>query len=300
MLIWLATEGFGRGEFQRQDRCHGMLFTDYYDILEINRDAAPEEIKQAYRRLAKKYHPDKNPGREKSVERKFRQITVAYETLINPQHKIRYDLTLKGSDRKNQVRADYFDRLSRADQFRRKCAFMFHEFLNNNPEAGVAIYEHLQKEYTKYRLDDVFDYTDSRDCEYLIAEAYHKLGDYRVAMEIYESLIEYERRRPCFHHFIEEIKARLKQIYFHVLTNPKNLEDIPTDLAKIRALGLPKQETAWIYKRLAECYIEINWTTLARQMLELAFELNPRMKGVKKLCEQLNLEHLQRQQKNVP
>jgi curved DNA-binding protein CbpA len=276
-----------------------MLFTDYYHILEINRDATPEEIKQAYRRLAKKYHPDKNPGREKSVERKFRQIAVAYETLSDTKQKFKYDLMLQAADRKERLRARYFDQLSRAEQLRRKCALMFHEFLNRNIEAGVSIYEQLQREDKKFRLDDVFDYDDSRDCEFLIAEAYHKLGDHRAAMGIYESLIEYEKRRPCFHHFTDEIKERLKQIYFHVLTNPENLEAIPTDLEKIRALDLSKQETAWIYKRLAECYIEINWMPQAKELLTMAFELNPRIKGAKKLCEQLGMEHLLRQRRKT-
>jgi DnaJ-class molecular chaperone len=56
---------------------------DYYKILEIERDASEEEIKHAYRRLAKKYHPDLNKTDPKAKE-KFIELHEAYETLINP------------------------------------------------------------------------------------------------------------------------------------------------------------------------------------------------------------------------
>jgi len=58
-------------------------YKDYYKILEIERDASEEEIKLAYRRLAKKYHPDLNKTDPKAKER-FIELHEAYETLIDP------------------------------------------------------------------------------------------------------------------------------------------------------------------------------------------------------------------------
>lgn len=63
---------------------------DYYDILGINRNADEKEIKKAYRKLAKKYHPDTNPG-DKQTEQKFKEITEAYNVLSNPEKKKLYD-----------------------------------------------------------------------------------------------------------------------------------------------------------------------------------------------------------------
>ena len=75
---------------------------------------------------------------------------------------------------------------------------MFQELLNENIEAGLEIYEQLQREKRKGCIDDFLGYADSRDCEYLIAEAYQTLGDYRTAMEIYESLIKSEKASSMF------------------------------------------------------------------------------------------------------
>lgn len=63
---------------------------DFYEVLEINKSATDAEIRKAYRRLAKKYHPDLNPG-DKSAEAKFKEVNEAYEVLSNKDSKARYD-----------------------------------------------------------------------------------------------------------------------------------------------------------------------------------------------------------------
>lgn len=63
---------------------------DYYEVLGVNRSASDDEIKKAYRKLARKFHPDLNPG-DKSAEDKFKQLQVAYDVLSNPDDRKLYD-----------------------------------------------------------------------------------------------------------------------------------------------------------------------------------------------------------------
>lgn len=67
-----------------------MAFIDYYKVLEIDKKATEAEIKKAYRKLARKYHPDINPN-DKDAEKKFKEINEANEVLGNPEKRKKYD-----------------------------------------------------------------------------------------------------------------------------------------------------------------------------------------------------------------
>jgi len=67
-----------------------MAKRDYYDVLGVNKSASPDELKSAYRKLAVKYHPDKNPG-DKTAEDKFKEASEAYGVLSDKSKKENYD-----------------------------------------------------------------------------------------------------------------------------------------------------------------------------------------------------------------
>ena len=288
-----------------------MQIPDYYQVLEIRRDATANEIKSAFRKLAKRYHPDKNPERIAFAERMFREVCNAYSTLQNKKQKSDYDRVLQTIERQQKSHEIYLDSLNRLNQSYAKLELLLEALLRQNYETGISMYEQLRhhSEATgkEWRIDDFLSYEESRDCEFLIAEAYQKLGfsngdeasalerhrKIEQAMLIYESLLSAEVKRPCFRHFIREVKERLKFIYLYSFSVEGYHQTSQIPLTKIRALKLPKRETAWIYKKIAEFYVEIDRYPEARTVLKMAFELQPRLTGAKKICQRLNMENLQ-------
>ena len=78
-----------------------MKYKDYYKILGVARDASADDIKKAYRKLARKYHPD--VSKEKNAEESFKEVSEAYETLRDPEKRAAFDQL--GSHAAGQERA---------------------------------------------------------------------------------------------------------------------------------------------------------------------------------------------------
>ena len=68
---------------------------DYYKILSVKENASQDEIKKVYKKLAVKYHPDKNPKNKKQAEEKFKEISEAYYVIGNPEKRSQYDMMRK-------------------------------------------------------------------------------------------------------------------------------------------------------------------------------------------------------------
>ena len=288
-----------------------MQTPNYYQILELKRNATLSEIKQAFRKLAKKYHPDKldtnvNTDQVDYAERMFRDICNAYDVLQDNKRKADYDRILQNIEHQKLSYQSYIDRLKTINQDHANLEMLFQELLHRNYKTGITMYEKLCKKYEnkgkKWSIDNFFNYEDSRDCEFLIAEAYHNLSysnggtstdectrRLELAMKMYESLLSAEGKRPCFKHFIKEVKERLKRIYLYHFSVEGYQKTSQIPIKKIKELNLSKRETAWMYKKIAEFYVEMRLIPEAREMLLMAFDLQPNLSGTKKICKTLNI-----------
>ncbi len=130
-----------------------MVQKDYYAILGVPRNATLDEIKRAYRRLALKYHPDRNPG-DKEAEEKFKEISEAYNVLSDPEKRALYDAYghagLKSSGYKGfEDVSDIFKTFS--DLFEEFFGFSFEETGGPSPRKGADLSHEVVLE-----LEDLF------------------------------------------------------------------------------------------------------------------------------------------------
>jgi len=102
---------------------------DYYKILGVSPNATEQEIKMAYRRLALKYHPDRNPG-DPTAEEKFKEISEAYAVLMDPVKRRQYDeaRTSRKEERFSYSEEQIFEEIFKPDNFFRLFKDMLYEF----------------------------------------------------------------------------------------------------------------------------------------------------------------------------
>src|SRR5436190_16349813 len=112
-----------------------MAKRDYYEVLGVERSAGDEEIKKAYRKLAVKFHPDKNPG-DKAAEEKFKELGEAYEILSDPQQRAAYD-------QYGHAASDPRRRATRGGGGFHDPFEIFREVFNQRGPAGGSIFEDL-------------------------------------------------------------------------------------------------------------------------------------------------------------
>ena len=94
-----------------------MADKDYYEILGLKNGASPDEIKKAFRKLAVKYHPDKNAG-DKKAEDRFKEINEAYAVLSDPEKKTQYDQFGSAGFHQRYSQEDIFRNFNAGDIFR--------------------------------------------------------------------------------------------------------------------------------------------------------------------------------------
>ena len=264
--------------------------TNYYEVLGVARKASADSIKQCFRKLAKRYHPDTNAHRAKWAEERIRVIIEAHDTLIDGRKRKAYDKRLDQSLAKEKERDPYTESLRRrVNDPAAQAKLALHYLLREKPDEGVEAFEKLrEREGENFNLSTYLELKDYLDCEFLLGEAYEKRGDWRQALEFYENVYREERDGPV-RFFLEEVKDRIKDIYCKKLARKSDPQEAIDIYDKVLALGIPKKTEAYIHKKIAEAYFKSGNIKRAKMHLQRAFALEPKLKGAQKICEKLGV-----------
>lgn len=211
---------------------------DYYKILKVSRNASTEEIKEAYRRLAREYHPDLHPGNP-SAEERFKEICQAYEVLSDTVQRSEYDQgwePMKTQERKREKSPQDFYVRAVAKALEKNYQGAVEDYtqaIELNPQFVEA---YLKRAATRYQLGD--DRGTLKDCTqalqinpnlalayYYQGRARYRLGYTQAALEAYSQAIRLEPDQA--------------QAYYHRSIANHDLQELPAaveDLKKAMAL----------------------------------------------------------------
>ena len=175
---------------------------NYYEVLGVKPDCTPKEIKRAFRRKAKRLHPDLKEGHKEEAEDQMRILLSAYEVLSNPEKRSNYSQAYTRYFSKSKFNYREFLKNRKHDLIS-QAKLIFHDLLNSNHDEALMLYEQLRFEGDAFDLRSCLEYEDYMDCLFLLAEAFEKKHDFIRACVLYKELFLLEQRKPYFHHFIE-------------------------------------------------------------------------------------------------
>jgi curved DNA-binding protein CbpA len=262
---------------------------NYYEILEIDHDATREAVKAAFRSRAKKCHPDLHPeeGSEWAHER-MQELLRAYEVLIDDEKRAHYDKTLSRLEGRRGT--SYRESLKkRQHEPRACCQLIFLDLLEGRGAVGLALYETMRASPRTFSLAAHMTVADRLDCEFLLAEEYERQHRDEDAFAHYSRIYQEDRRYRYFRHFREEILLRMRNIVIRFLWSEVSLPLALRGFSETLRDALHRRDRAFMYKKMAECFLMAGDERLARLNLLAAFQLHPGIAGVKKIVAKLSL-----------
>ncbi|MDN3515766.1 MAG: DnaJ domain-containing protein [Candidatus Brocadia sp.] len=257
---------------------------NYYDILEVHQEVSTEEIRRSFRTLIKKYHPDIHGPNKLWAESKTKTIIQAYKTLSDSTTRDQYDKQHRHLLQSRRApRPAKKDATTKTDDIQSRVRSIFVDLLNSHTNNAIENYERLLKDCIGVDFFLHLNHRDYIDCKFLLAEAYERFGKYEVSIELYEFILERGKNSTYRRHLLHEIKERLRNIYCRKLARCGPPEKALRYYEKVLKLDLYKNENAFIYKKMAECFLKMGEYENALKHLNIALSLKPNLPGTNKL-----------------
>jgi hypothetical protein len=209
-------------------------FIDYYRVLEVAPSATQGEIRQAFRRLVLKAHPDKNPRRTAWSERRIRELIEAYETIGNREKRLRFDQECR--QRRDGPRRTAPTKPKESEFFFFKksdpgaCALRILYFLLHGRGAeALPLLGKMEAKRGPGFLREELDVRDYLDCLFLLGEYHIEKREYREALRRLRAFYLHERHARFPRHYLDAVVAHLKDLY---------LRKLPQTVPPLEALDL--------------------------------------------------------------
>ncbi len=261
---------------------------NYYQVLQVQEGSDRAEIRNSFRKLAKKYHPDKTRTNGISSEDKIKLLIKAYKTLTDSEKRIHYDTQLQNNNARGFYYKEKVERESYKQDLKSQAKAVLNDLLNKNGHQAIRNYERLKEENKEFELLAFLNLKDYLDCKFLLAEEYEKQGHYELAFKLYEYVYQEEDGNPARKHLLEEIKERIIRLSCKKLIKLAQPGAALAYLTRALNLKLNKNEEAFVYKKIADSYVASGEWDSALEKFNRALSLCPNLKGAQTLKNKLN------------
>jgi tetratricopeptide (TPR) repeat protein len=158
----------------------------------------------------------------------------------------------------------------------------------NNVEKALENYDRLKSDCRETDPLICMTLNEYIDCKFLLAEEYERQGKYHNAIEFYEHVHSKKDLTLTRQYLFDETKDRIRNIYCHQLAKSSLPNEAINYYKKVLKLTLSRHEMAFIYKKIAECYLNMNDYATASKFLNIALALKPQLKGIQRISKKLN------------
>jgi len=141
---------------------------NYYQVLQVQEGSDRDEIRNSFRKLVKKYHPDKTKTNGISSEDKIKLLIKAYKTLTDSEKRIHYDTQLQSYNIRDFYYKENTKRESYKYDLRSQTKMVLNDLLNKNGHQAVKNYERLKEENKGFELLALLNLKDYLDCKFLL------------------------------------------------------------------------------------------------------------------------------------
>jgi len=263
------------------------MMLDYYAILRIPTDANEIEVRAAFRRLVKKYHPDVNANRKAWAHTQMRKVLDAYEILSNAGRRAAYDRELNWHE--NSRRDHYRERLAAKSDPASRARLVLYDLLQGNQEQALLIFEEALAVDSGFEVADHLEVKEWMDCKFLLAEQYERRKGYVRALSLYEDIYYSHLAKKHYGTLLAEVAERIRNLCCRDLARSVGPHEAIVYYERALGMNLKRPDQAFLHKKIAECYQRQGNDARALHHMKRAFALKPDLKGCSKICEKLGI-----------